>query len=203
LEGKLDQSLLAQQYTKGQLDSLSLMVGKLGQPNPQGTEIATAIKQMAQATAQNAADLKASNTELCNRAHALAEKIRVFQGIYDKQTREADVIQNQRQRLAKTDEERHNLLMSYFQAKSLAEQQHDTEFRSKYMPEGKYLRDLLMSRMPPKVSETLINNNGQADGNLITSTISGAFNEYVTATYLDELANAVCPQTAEQKKGSR
>jgi hypothetical protein len=64
LHGQLEQSLLAQQYTKGQLDSLSLMVGRLGQSNPQGDALAAAIKQMAQATAQNAADLKASNTDL-------------------------------------------------------------------------------------------------------------------------------------------
>src|SRR5580700_154137 len=77
LKAELDQSLLTQQYTKGQLDSLSLMVGRLGQSTPQGEALAAAIKQMAQATAQNVADLKATNTDLCKRSHAKAEEIRV------------------------------------------------------------------------------------------------------------------------------
>jgi hypothetical protein len=61
------------------------------------------------------------------------------------------------------------------------------------MQEAKYLRDLLMSRIPPKMSETLMGNNGQAEGNLSNSMLAGGFNEYGIATYLDELANAVCP----------
>ncbi len=199
LHGQLEQSLLAQQYTKGQLDSLSLMVGRIGQPSPQGDGLAAAIKQMAQATAQNAADLKASNTDLCNRARASAEKIRVFQGKYQEAERtemEQDYLQ---QRAASTDE-RHALFEKKMQRDIHTEQLHEAEFRSKYMLEAKYLRDLLMSRIPPKMSETLMSNNGQAEGNLTNSMLAGAFNEYGIATYLDELANAVCPQTAEDKK---
>lgn len=198
LEGKLDQSLLQQQYTKGQLDSILLMVGQCSQSSPQ---LAVAIRQMAQSNAQNAADLKASNIELCKRAREMAQKIRDFEAQYNTAEQAVEVKQSQQQRLARTREELNNLINSDMQRRYTAGNAHDAEFRSKYMPQAKYLRDLLMSRIPPKMSETLIDNNGQAEMNLNYSTLSGAWNEYGIATYLDELANAVCP--GEQTKAKK
>jgi len=50
LRGKLDQSLLSQEYTRGQLDSIGLMIGKLGEAknNPDMKQLATAIAMMAE-----------------------------------------------------------------------------------------------------------------------------------------------------------
>jgi hypothetical protein len=50
LRGRLDQSLLTQEYTRGQLDSIGLMVGKLGEArnSPDMKQLATAIAVMAE-----------------------------------------------------------------------------------------------------------------------------------------------------------
>ena len=50
LRGRLDQSLLSQEYTRGQLDSIGLMIGKLGEAknNPDMKQLATAIAMMAE-----------------------------------------------------------------------------------------------------------------------------------------------------------
>jgi hypothetical protein len=47
LQGRLDSSLQAQQYTRGQLDSIALMVGKFTQidKSPAATKLATIVKQ--------------------------------------------------------------------------------------------------------------------------------------------------------------
>jgi hypothetical protein len=49
LRGKLDQSLLSQEYMRGQLDSIGLMIGKLGEAknNPDLKQLATAVAKMA------------------------------------------------------------------------------------------------------------------------------------------------------------
>ena len=55
LKGKLDQSLLAQQYTKGQLDSIGLMISKsitVDRPDPQLGQLAAAIRDMAKAESE-------------------------------------------------------------------------------------------------------------------------------------------------------
>jgi hypothetical protein len=203
LKSELDQSLLNQQYTKGQLDSLSLTVGRLGQPTAQGDALAAAIKQMAQATAQNANDLRASNEDLCKRAHAKAEEIRVFQEKYDDAELESQLQDFQAAARATTDDQRRGILSAQDQKRTNARLAHESEFRSKYMPQAKYLRDLLMERVPPSASDMLMRNNGQAEANFSISTLVGAFSESVIATYLDEIANVVCPQTAEQKKAQQ
>lgn len=198
LRNKLDQSLLQQQYTKGQLDSISLMVGKCGQG--QSTDLSLAIRQMAQATASRKSDLEASNAELCKLAHAKAEDIRGFQGKYES---DRQVLQEQdweKQRVAPTDEARRELWHNNMQRDLTSEQTHERDFRRNYMADAKYLRDLLIARLPPTTADLLRGNNGQAEANLESSILSGAFNEYGIASYLDELANAVCPLTDEQKK---
>jgi hypothetical protein len=203
LQSTLDQSLLNQQYTKGQLESISIMVGRPCQPSLQGEELAHAIKQMAQANAQNASDLKASNGELCKRAQAKAEEIRVFEAKYEAADRALeDQVFNQ-QRLATTDQERHNAFVDGQHKITNAMMMHSSEFRSKYMPDAKYLRDLLMDRVSPKAAELLKQNNSQAEINLSMSRLDGTDNEYGIANYLDELARAVCPQTAKQKMASQ
>ena len=78
LRGKLDQSLLSQEYTRGQLDSIGLMIGKLGEAknNPDMKQLATAIAKMAEnaswkrphilsITAPNAGDFQISHKLGC------------------------------------------------------------------------------------------------------------------------------------------
>jgi hypothetical protein len=165
LKAKLDQSLLNQQYTKGQLDSLSLTVGHLGQPSVAGDAIADALKQLAKSNAQQLSDLQASNADLCNRAHAWAGKIRLFQEQYDTSERTATDKQFEMMRIAKTDADRRNLFDQESRERINSYQSHVGQFRDNYMAKAKYLRDLLMDRVPPKTSDILIRNNGQAESN--------------------------------------
>jgi len=179
------------------------MVGRLGQPSPQNAELSAAIKQMAQATAQNVSDLKASNADLCKRAHEEAEQIRVFQEQYESSERAKLDQRWQRQMQAKTDQERHQLFTEDAASQINGMEAHLTEFRNKYMSKAKYLRDLLMDRIPPNGAEVIRTTNTQADVNLTGSMLAGASNEYGIADYLDALANAVCPQPEQQKKSKQ
>lgn len=205
LKNELDQSLLNQQYTKGQLDSLSLMVGRLGEPttNPQNAELTAVLKQMMQATAQNVSDLKAANGDLCKRAHAKAEEIRVFQEQYDASERSWEEQRWQRQVQAKSDQQRNDLFSEEINHHLNAWQTHDADFHNKYMADAKYLRDLLMDRIPPQAAGVLRNANNQADMNLTGSSLAGAFNEYGIADYLDALANTVCQQPEQERKSKQ
>ncbi len=197
LRGKLDQSLLQQQYTKGQLDSLALMVGRVGQPGLQGTELAAAIKQM---SAQNKADLEASNSDLCKPARQEAQEIRTFQQKYDADERALMDQEWTQAASTTTDQQRKDFFEA--RARRLLEsmQTHENEFRSRYVARAKYLRDLLINRIPPKTAELLIQSNSQSESSLNSGMLSGASIEYVLANYLDELANTVCPETPGEKK---
>lgn len=101
---------------------------------------------------------------------------------------------------AKPEEERHKIFEVEALQRIRSYQSHASDFRNKYIAQAKYLRDLLMDRLPPKTSDMLINNNGQAEATFSSGMLNGAFNEYIIANYLDELANAACPLTDEQKK---
>lgn len=192
LKRELDQSLLNQQYTKGQLDSLSLTVGHLGQPSAQSEALADGIRQMAHASAQKAADLTASNRDLCARARELGNKIRHFEEEFQ-EMRKLEAEQYRQQMVnAKTEAERIELFRQQGQQEIQEEQAHEAAFRSNYISEAKYLHDLLLTRIPPQTAADLLRNNEKADIVLTISSPVGVFSEYVTATYLDELANAVC-----------
>jgi len=186
---KMDASLLNQQYTKGHLDSLVLLVSKSGQGNP---DIASAIKELARENSQKIADMNASNVDLCGRTNVLAIKIRQFQNEFENQQGQDEVASWQKEKTATTDAERRNLFAQNAQRVMLAEQKHESDFREVYFVDAKYLRDLLAERLPKATKDILISNNLQADGNLQRGSMNGAFNEYAIANYLDELAKSLC-----------
>jgi len=192
LRGKLDQSLLNEQYSKGQLDSLALTVGNLGQPNSQNGALASAIRQMAQANAQKVEDLKASNLELCDRAHSEAKKIRDFQDKFERERSQTEESSRMAMMRLQTDAERQEIWRKAMQDEMQASTVHDVRFREDYVAESKYLRDLLVDRLPPKTRDMIVGNNGQAENNLSVGRMAGAFNEYGIANYLDELAKGLC-----------
>lgn len=201
LKSELDQSLLNQQYTKGQLDSLSIMVGRLGQSNA-NDGLAAALRQMAQATAQKVADLKASNADLCKRARTEAQQIRTAQEQFDVSEQARSTKEWERRLQAKTEEEKNQLYRQEISAQVGSIQAHEADFRNKFMPDAKYLHDLLIDRVPPDEATTLRGSNEKADMSLTTSMLFGELTEYAIADYLDALANTVCSQpkqtTSEQ-----
>lgn len=191
LRDRLDQSLLTQQYTKGQLDSLALMVGKMGQPNSNNSELAAAIRQMAQAKAQDVADLKASNSEACKRAHAQAQAIRDFRDQYDSSSRSDQ--ESYMARYAQAPQASRDAIWSEMAKREFAAyQNHEAQFRNKFLSDAKYLRDLLFERLPPKTADSLRAQNGEAEADLQIGMRAGASDERGVATYLDELADALC-----------
>lgn len=124
-----------------------------------------------------------TNEEVCRQATVMAGDIRLFQSKYDLAERE-DLFLRRR-----TIEEQVQ-----------ADREHESEFTNTYLAKAKYLRDLFVDRLPPKTSDMLRSANGQADGSLSISNLSGAFSESFIASYLDELAAALCPPTALQQK---
>jgi hypothetical protein len=199
LKDKLDQSLLTQQYTKGQLDSLALMVGKIGQPSPENSALATAIKQMAQAHAQNVTDLKALSSELCERAHAEARAIRNFQDQYDVASRAEQESYMDRYSRTPQGTGRDAVWSEMTQHQFSEYQVHDAQFRNKFLSDAKYMRDLLLERLPPKTADALRAQNGEAEAYLQIGTRAGAGNERIIATYLDELADGLCSSQPKLK----
>jgi hypothetical protein len=198
LQNKLDQSLLTQQYTKGQLDSLALMVGKIGQSTPENSGLTAAIRQMAQSRAQDVSDLKASNSELCKRAHAEAQAIRDFQDRYDTSSRAEQETYMDRYRQSRSDGK--DAVWSEMTQHQVAEYQaNEAQFRNKFLSDAKYLRDLLFERLPPNTADSLRGQNGEAEADLQLGVRAGALGEHVIATYLDELANGLCAPVESSK----
>jgi hypothetical protein len=194
LKGELDQSLLNQQYTKGQLDSLAMMVGKWSQPGSGNSELAAAIKQIMTSGAQNVSDLKMPNAELCKRAHAKAQEIREFIAQKDQTAKEEREQYFTKMQQAPLGPARDALWAEMSKHEDRNYENNRREFTNKYLADMKYLRDLIIERLPSQLADTVRSQNGTAESSLEVGEPVGFFNANEMVTYLEVLANALCPK---------
>jgi len=188
---ELDQTRLSQQHTKGQLDSIALMLGRIGEveQNPSLAKLAAAISDMAKANLRNSLDIKSTNSEIAFRALNLAKEIRRFESDYQEH---AEAMRAQQQELvaaATTIDKRHDPAQEQFVQQEKSWQDHDLDFRDKYFGDAKYLADSMLQRLPPDKASLLRDANRHADTFLANGQVGGFENGF--AAYLEELAKAL------------
>lgn len=136
-------------------------------------------------------ETKLSRKQLCERATVLSQKIKTFQSEYDKKEMETST-QEWRETAGKARDEMIAIGQRQMQERLDRMNKHELDFRIRYMSDAKYIHDQIMDRLSLEQRDTLTSHNGQAESNLSWSMMAGAFNEQVIATYLDELAKALC-----------
>jgi hypothetical protein len=189
VSNKLSQSVIEQARMSGELTAIKEIMGRFATTGMPGfKEFASAIESLSQSNARRAADLTVSNKQLCDRASDLAKRIRDFQNKFEAVRREALYTP-----LPVKAEERRAVWDKQIQEDRRQYEEHDVQFRNEFFGDAKYLKDLMLAKLPVDKHDVLVKNNGQAEANLSTGMMVGAFNEYGIANYLDEIAKTLCP----------
>jgi hypothetical protein len=174
-------------YMQGELDSINRVLGTLSS-NSNPNQVAAVLKSLMPE------ETKLSRKQLCNRATALAQKIRLFQSEFESQEMDASMRESQ-EFAGKTREELRARGQQIALERERRNDNHTFEFRNQYMSDAKYIHDQIMNRLTVEQRDALANRNKNAESNLSLSMLSGAFNEYQIAGYLDELAKTLCSQS--------
>jgi hypothetical protein len=191
LQRKLDQSVLEQTRTTGELTAMKEIMGHLGQVGLPGfKEFGDAISGLTRNNERRAADATATNKQLCDKALDLTTKIRDFENKFETglQSRVINA-----KPLPTNPEERQAEWTRRRQEEFQQSQEHSAQFLDQFLGSVKYLEDLMLAKLPLDKHDALVNNNGQAESSLILGTKTGAFDEYMIAGYLEETAKTLCP----------
>jgi hypothetical protein len=193
---KLDRSLLAQAEMNGQLKSIELVMGKFGTSGwPGMKELASALSLARSQNAQVLQSQKESNKDLCHYAVTEAQKIRELQSQYertehsirDKYFDQLSHTVNQDEKNKIYAQEQQETIQLFFG--------HELRFKNEFVGTAKYLRDSILDRLPADKRAGMLVNNNQAESNLNSGELIGAFSEYGIATYLDVLSKALCAES--------
>jgi hypothetical protein len=131
--GQLQTSLLKQAEIDGQLKAMQLIMGNLAQAGYPGMkEIASALTTLSRSNAQQNPGVKTSTKELCDRAIALAVKLREFQSNFDAERRAIDMARMTSPPV-KTQSERMAIIEQQEVTDSQAYEQHTLQFRNQYI----------------------------------------------------------------------
>jgi hypothetical protein len=181
----LTASLLSQEHMKGQLDTLSMVAGKIGQNSSQDMkQLVAAISKVA-----NAGHIGSlTNKQLCDRAKDWAKRARVFEN----ESRQEDEAQHHRTIVAwanaKTDDEKKKISEQNALSTGQAFMQRELEFRNNYLAEAIYLRDEILKRLPA-VPQPTHSQSRMFEG------VAGPYGGiYDGADYMEKLALSLCPQ---------
>jgi hypothetical protein len=181
---KLDQSVLAQEFMKGQLSGLAIVLGKMQDNGTLGAkQVAGAIEKMAQSNAQTTA---LSNKQLCTQTTALTKRMLAFEYRWHSARDQMSDRQSAAMREASGEGARKQLWNQQTRELIQSSQQENYEFRSTMLGEAIYLKDELLKRLPGEAApeqKNLIAFEGSTAG---VSAIGDA------ANYLDALANKLC-----------
>jgi len=191
LQHKFDQSVLEQARMTGQLTAMKEIMGNLSQTGLPGfKEFATAVTGIVRADAQRAADAETTDKQLCDRTMDLVKRLRVFQDKFE----EARSNIYRAEPILTNPDERHAEHVKEMQAIQKQYQEQDAQFRSQFLGDAKYLKDLMFSKLPMQKRDALVLNNGQSETTLSVGTAVGANDEYHLANYLEEIAKTLCPE---------
>lgn len=186
LQVDLFQSHLSQEFMKGQLSSISSIMGKISQSvsDPGIKQMASAISKLASPSSQTTI---LTDKQLCTKAMDLAKRMHEFE--YKRRVVE-DATRNRwwpNLRLAKTEQEKNEIWQKGTAQDTNVRMQLDHEFRATLLGEAVYLRDELLKRLPtqPKPEMRLIAFEGALAG---VSPVSDA------AAYLENLSRKLCPE---------
>jgi hypothetical protein len=203
LRRKFDQSVVEQAHMSGHLEGIQTVMDNLSKSGwPGMKEFAAAISRMNSNYQQQQNATQLSNGELCSKTRDLANRIRDFQSTSEVAKRVDEDQQRLQEitmiRQGKSREELAPLWKQNEQHNMAQDAAHENEFRSRFMGEGKYYKDLLFDKLPPDRRSFFIENNSEANMDFALQHFTGGLNEYGLAGYLDELANVVCPLPQSQ-----
>jgi len=182
----LTQSRLAQEYMKGQLDSLSLLAGKISQSvsDPGIKQVAGAIEKLVQSNVQT---IVASNKQICSNTFNLAKRMQKFeQERMSKSSRRMEQEWNA-MRTAKTDEEKHHIWNQYIAQSIQNSANEQYEFRTTLLGEAIYLKDELLKRLPSEPQPS------RMEAIAFEGSLAGPYPVSNAAVYLEKLARKLCP----------
>lgn len=177
LKDDLHQSSRSQEFMKGQLTSISLIISQVSKTgsDPALKQLATAINKMGSATSLATS---ISNKQLCAKTSNLVSRMQQFERSRQKELRDHVYPES---RAAKTDQEQSDIYMKFAL-------QNEFEFRTTLHGEANYLKEELLRRLPPqpKVEEPwrLIAFDGKLSGPIPVADAAG---------YLDSLSRKLCP----------
>jgi len=182
---QLSDSRLAEEYMKGQLNGLSMMVGHLNDSGNSGMkEVAKVLNNMSQKPIEVHA---LSNKQLCDRTITFVKQLREFDTSwrYSPTTDEAWRQHMKAMNSAKTEEEREKEWKQYSANEMLRYQQREKDFQINFLGEAAFLRQELEHRIPssPQPSE-----QERFAFSASSSVIAGPI-----GTYLEKLAKTLCP----------
>ena len=183
LQDSLNQSRNEQAYMKGQLNSLSLVAGKISQSvsDPGIKQMAGAIEKMAQSIAQTTL---VSNKQICSNTLDLVKRMQKFEQSRSARSDQLMFQEQEAMRAAKT-KEGIDRLNQYSAQRSQMSANQTYEFRTTLLGEASYLRDELLRRLPPQPKPQKI---PAFEGFLV-----GPYPVHEAAIYLEGLARKLCP----------
>jgi hypothetical protein len=132
-----------------------------------------------------------TDAELCNRTTTLAQQMRTFESESAAADRDKELKEFQ-EAVGKTQEERTAIWNRQSQERYQRMLTHDAQFENRFMSDAKYDQDRIFDRIPVKTRDEIVGHNGEAESVLRQSKFVGAGNGFMLASYLDELAKALC-----------
>lgn len=198
VSGQLRTSLLAQGDMNGQLKSMQLIIGNLGKAGYPGMkEIAGALTILSHSNARRHEDIKSSNKQICDKALAFAGEL-----IQSERRYSADLhalmsfSESYPDLTGKTPEQQRDIIQETTRQHVVIVSQfiegHYSQLQSRFMGEAKYLRDLMLERLPIDDFEFLVSHNRMADDELNDTTRARPQDGEAIANYLEQIAKTLC-----------
>jgi hypothetical protein len=177
---ELYQSHLSQEYMKGQLNAMGLLIGK------GSDKMASAFEKMAQSYTQT---VTTSNKQICLNTLDLVKRMQKFE--YDTRAVKNQLSNREQSAMmaAKTKQEKDVIWEQYTAQLTQFYDREEYDFRTTLLGEAIYLRDELLKRLPPQPQQKPERHLSAFEGRLVGYSAVGE-----TATYLENLARKLCPQ---------
>jgi hypothetical protein len=132
-----------------------------------------------------------TDAQLCNRTTSLAQKIRSFEADF----RSNDPFGPEKwfpQMAGKTREEQQAIFQKNVQQDTQRRKTHEEQFVSEFLSDVKYDHDQIIDRLPAARRDQLVNHNRQEEASISSAQLVGVDDGYQLASYLDQLAKALC-----------
>ncbi len=173
------QSQLSQEYMKGQLNAIGLLIGK------SNDNVASAIEKMAQSYTQT---ITVTKKQICSNTMDLVRRMQKFE--YDRRVENDQLWSRERSAMmaAKTEQEKSQIWQQYNTQSSQQSARFDYKFKTTLLGEAIYLRNELLRRLPPQPEPAPDRRLFAFEGILVgPSPVADA------AIYLETLSKKLCP----------
>lgn len=179
--GNLLQSQLSQEFVKGQLNAMTLVVGQIAKAvsDPGIKQMATAMEKMAQSSSPT---IMVANKQICSNTMDLVKRMQKFQ--YDWNQALDKLYGNPMARRDQGGQHNQEFDLQFRQLASRREH----EFKNNLLGEAVYLRNELLKRLPPQPEVK------PWEAMVFEGRLSGPSPVGDAAIYLETLSRKLCPQ---------